>query len=330
MTRHRSLAHFSQAFAACLAIGAMQPEAAAQAGYPVKPVTIIVPLQAGTASDLVMRVVGEKLGEALGQRAVVENVPGAGGAVGAGRVAKAAPDGYLLGAFNNGVHTILPHMDTRLGFDPATDFAPITLLARFPSVLIVPADLPARSLQELFALARQSPGKLNYASVGSGSPQHLAMEMLLGAAGVQLAHVPYKGGAQATLAIAANEVHAFWIATSVALGQIRAGKVRALAVGEKNRTAALPDVPTVRESGLADFEYSPWLALYAPAATPAELVQRLRQEVTRILALPEVKDRLQAQGLEPQASNAAELNAMVRDESAGARDIIRRLGVKAQ
>ena len=246
MTRHRSLAHFSLAFAACLAIGAMQPEAAAQAGYPVKPVTIIVPLQAGTASDLVMRVVGEKLGEALGQRAVVENVPGAGGAVGAGRVAKAAPDGYLLGAFNNGVHTILPHMDTRLGFDPATDFAPITLLARFPSVLIVPADLPARSLQELFALARQSPGKLNYASVGCGSPQHLAMEMLLGAAGVQLAHVPYKGGAQATLAIAANEVQAFWIATSVALGQIRAGKVRALAVGEKNRTAALPDVPTVR------------------------------------------------------------------------------------
>ena len=142
--------------------------------------------------------------------------------------------------------------------------------------------------------------------------------------------MPYKGGAQATLAIAANEVQAFWIATSVALGQIRAGKVRALAVGEKNRTAALPDVPTVRESGPADFEYSPWLALYAPAATPAELVQRLRQEVTRILALPEVKVRVQAQGLEPQASNAAELNAMVRDESARARDIIRRLGVKAQ
>jgi tripartite-type tricarboxylate transporter receptor subunit TctC len=316
--------------AALLCCGAMAPDAAAQSRYPTKPVTVVVPLQAGTASDLVMRVVGEKLGAALGQPVLVENVPGAGGAVGAARVAKAAPDGQMLGAFNNGVLTILPQMDARLPFDPSTDFVPITLLAGFPSVLIVPPDLPARTLQELFALARQSPGKLNYASVGSGSPQHLAMEMLISAAGVQLTHVPYKGGAQATLAIAAGEVQAFWIATSVALAQIRAGKVRALAVGETQRTAALPDVPTVREAGIAGYEYSPWLALYAPAGTPPDVVERLRADVTRILALPDVQERLRSQGLEPRASTGAELAALAREESVRTGAVIKRIGLKSQ
>ncbi len=315
---------------AVLVTGALPRNAAAQPRYPVRPVTVVVPLQPATASDFLMRVVGEKLAAAFGQTVLVENLPGAGGALGAARVAKATADGYVLGAFNNGVHTILPHMDTRLAFNPFTDFVPITLLARFPSVLIVPPDLPARTLQELFALARQSPGKLNYASVGSGSPQHLAMETLLAAAGVQLTHVPYKGGAQATLAVASGEVQAFWIATSVALGQIRSGKVRALAVGETRRTAALPEVPTVRETGIPDYQYSPWLALYAPAGTPPPVVELLRAEVTRVLALADVQERLQSQGLDPRASSSAELAALAREESAKMGEVIRRLGLKNQ
>lgn len=319
---------FRALVAGVVALGVSTPDVAAQQRFPAKPVTIIVPLQAATASDLVIRVLAEKLVGQSGQPVVVENVPGAGGALGAARVAKAPPDGHTLGAFNNGVHTILPHMETRLAFDPATDFVPITLLARFPSVLIVPPDLPARTLQELIALARQSPGRLNYASVGNGSPQHLAMEMLLTATDAKLTHIPYKGGAQATLAVAAGEVHAFWIATSVALAQIRAGKVRALAVGETTRTTALPEVPTVREAGVADYEYSPWLALYAPSGTPVAIVDQLRAELTRVIALPEVQARLRAQGLDPRSSTADELAALVRDENVRTSEIIRRLGLK--
>jgi tripartite-type tricarboxylate transporter receptor subunit TctC len=308
----------------------MAASAASQTTYPTRVVTLIVPLQAGTASDLVGRVLAEKVGGKLGKQIVVENITGGGGGVGAQRVAKSEPDGYTLGAFNNGVHTILPHMSTRLQFEPTRDFAPITLLAGFPSVLIVNRDLPATSLKDLIALAKQSPGKLNYASVGVGSPQHIAMEQLKADAGIDMTHVPYRGGAQATQAISTGEVNAFWIATSVALPFIQAGAVRAIAVGERERTKTLPDVPTVAESGLPEYEYSPVLALFAPTGTPSDILSLLHREFTDALRQPDVIKRLQAAGLEPRTSSPAELQKWLQTESVRMAPVVKRVGASDQ
>ncbi len=310
-----------------LGILTLSSMAVSQEGFPSRNVFLVVPLQAGTASDLVARVLGDKLSVKLGRPVIVENIVGAGGGVGAQRVARSEPDGHVLGAFNNGIQTILPHMGgARLQFDPMSDLIPITLLARFPSVLIVNKDLPVKSLPDLVALAKQAPGKLNYASVGHGSPQHLAMEELKALTGMELTHVPYRGGAQATTAVVTGEANAFWIATSVALPFIQSGQVRAVAVGERARTKLLPEVPTTRELGL-DYEYSPWLALYAPARTPKPIVERLRKDVTEALRDPELKEKLSSQGLEAQESTEQELRAMVADESGRMAKLISQLGL---
>lgn len=291
-------------------------------------VSLVVPLQAGTASDLVARVLGDKISPALGQPVVIENIVGGGGALGAQRVARSEPDGHVLGAFNNGVQTILPHFSgARLQFDPEKDLLPISLVARFPSLLIVNKELPAQSLADLVRLAKGAPGKLTYASVGQGSPQHLAMEELKALTGMDLTHVPYRGGAQATTAVVAGEVNAFWIATSVALSFIQSQQVRAVATGERHRTKLLPDVPMVRESGIA-YEYSPWLALYAPARTPKAIVDRLATEVSLAVRDPAVRNSLGVQGLEAQSSTQAELRNLVAEESGRMATLIRKLGLQ--
>jgi tripartite-type tricarboxylate transporter receptor subunit TctC len=287
----------------------------------------MVPLQVATASDLVARVIAQNFGERTGKTMIVENVVGGGGGIGAQRVARARPDGYTLGAFNNGVHTILPATGMKLGFEPFDDFVPVTLLARFPSVLIVNTALPVNTLQDLIALAKKEPGKLSYASVGVGSPQHLAMEQLKADAGIDLLHIPYRGGAQATQAISTGEVNAFWIATSVALPFLQAKTVRALAVGERTRTKALPDVPTVDEAGVKGYEYSPTLALFAPKGTPPEVVAYLAREFTTSLSDPEVIKRLEAAGLEPQASSGAELQASLAAEARHMAPLVKKLGI---
>lgn len=299
---------------------------AAQPSFPSRQVTIVVPLQAGTASDLVVRVLAERLAAKLSQPFVVENVVGAGGQLGAQRVLKAKPDGYTLGAFNNAIHAILPFSNANLPFDPMKAFAAVTLLAKLPSVLIVGPESRAQTLLDFIALAKQSPRPLTYASVGVGSPQHLAMEQLKADANFELLHVPYRGGAQATLAIAANEVDAFWIATSVALQFIRERKVRALAVGGRTRTAILPEVPTVDEAGVAGFEYTPWLALFAPSDTPPAVVELLRREFAEELGRGDVTKRLAAQGLEAEASSGAALMAMIAVERTRTAALIKRIG----
>jgi tripartite-type tricarboxylate transporter receptor subunit TctC len=258
----------------------------------------------------VARVVADRVSRSFGQTIVIENVVGGGGGIGARRVATADRNGYVIGAFNNGVAAILPHMFTNLGFDPLKDVEPVTLLAGFPSVLIVNKDLPVKNLQDLIAYAKKEPGKLNYASVGVGSPQHLAMEQLAAEAGIKMTHVPYRGGAQATQAISVGEANVFWIALSVAKPFIEAGTVRAIAVGERKRVAALPNVQTVREGGLPDYEYSPWLGLYVTAGTPKPVVERLHKEFTAALSDPEVRDRIAKSGLEPRTSTGAELLAL--------------------
>ncbi|MCK9919376.1 tripartite tricarboxylate transporter substrate binding protein [Microbacteriaceae bacterium K1510] len=301
--------------------------ALAQSDYPSRPITIIVPLQAATASDLVARVLAQNFSARTGKSMVVENVTGGGGGIGAHRVARAPADGYTLGAFNNGVHTILPAMGTRLGFEPFEDFAPVTLLARFPSVLIVNPDLPVKSLADLIALAKKQPGKLTYASVGVGSPQHLAMEQLKADADIDLLHVPYRGGAQATQAISTNEVNAFWIATSVALPFIQSDKVRALAVGDLERTKTLPDVPTVDEAGVKGYAYAPTLALFAPKGTPPAVIDYLHREMLISLRDPDVIKRLEAAGLEAQSSTGAALQASLGTEAKVMAPLVKKLGI---
>jgi tripartite-type tricarboxylate transporter receptor subunit TctC len=295
--------------------------------YPARPINLVVAVQAGTAGDLVGRVLAESVGNKLGQRIVVENVVGAGGAIGAQRVARANPDGYTLGLFNNGVHAILPNMGTPLGFDPWTDLAPVTLLVETASVLIASPNLKANSLRELIAMAKAAPDKLNYASVAFGSPQHLAMEELKSQAGIEMMHVPYRGGAQATLAIAQSEVDVFWINVSVALPFIQSGKVRPLAVGSRERVSVLPDVPTVREQGLPDYEYTGLYTLFAPARTPDAVMATLSKAFAEGLADPKVVAILKQQGFTPHPSTAAEVTEMLRQENSRLAPIMKRIGM---
>ena len=323
LNRRHTLALCAAAF-----IGAVTP-AAAQSDFPNRPITLLVPLQAATASDLVARVIAQNYGARTGKSMVVENVTGGGGGVGAQRVARSQADGYMVGAFNNGVHTILPATGMKIGFEPFGDFVPVTLLARFPSVLIVNPGLPVTSLKELIALAKKEPGKLTYASVGVGSPQHLAMEQLMADAGISMLHVPYRGGAQATQAISTGEVNAFWIATSVALPFIQAKTVRALVVGTTQRTTTLPDVPTVDEAGIKGYEYTPTLALFAPKGTPPAVVDYLNREFTLSLKDPEVVKRLAAAGLEAQSSTGAALQASLAAEAKRMAPLVKKLGIGA-
>jgi tripartite-type tricarboxylate transporter receptor subunit TctC len=306
------------------------PPAGAQSPYPNRNVTIVVGLSAGSAVDLVVRVLAERIGPRLGQPIVIDNVIGSNGVLPGMRVAKAEPNGYTLGAYTNAVQTILPHMGQRLQFDPIKDFVPITMLGFLPSLLIVNSDLPARTLPELIALAKQSPGKLNYGSAGFGSWQHLAMEQLKGETGMELTHVPYRSAAQAVQATATADVNAFWTPISVAKPFMDAGKVRALAIGEEERSNELPDVPSVTESGLSGIGYSVWAAVYAPAGTPGPIVERLRKEFTEALAQPEMVQRIAGFGLVVRTASGDEFMRKVDKEGDLMAATIKRLGVSPQ
>lgn len=310
----------------CAFVSTAQIKAHAET-YPARPITLVVAVQAGTAGDLVGRVLAESVGAKLGQRIVVENIVGAGGAIGAQRVVRAEPNGYTLGLFNSGVHAILPNMGTPMGFDPWTDLAAVTLLVETNSVLIASPTLAAKSLRELIAMAKAAPNKLNYASVAFGSPQHLAMEQLKSDAGIEMTHVPYRGGAQATMAVAQSEVDVFWINTSVALPFIEAGKVRPLAVGSRQRVSVLPDVPTVREQGLPNYEYTGLYTLFAPARTPQPVMDTLSKAFAEGLADPKVAAILKQQGFTPHPSTGAEVTEMLRQDSARIAPIMKRIGM---
>jgi tripartite-type tricarboxylate transporter receptor subunit TctC len=308
------------------ALVAATAPSSAQWNYPNRPITLIVPLQAGTASDLVARILAQDVGERVGKSIVIENIIGGGGGIGAARVARSAPDGYTLGAFNSGIHTILPYTGMKLGFEPFDDLMPITVLARFPSVLIVNPGLPVNNVAELIALAKKEPGKLNYASVGVGSPQHVAMEQLKADAGIDMLHVPYRGGAAATQAIATGEVNVFWIAVSVAQPFIEAKTVRAIAVGDDVRIKILPDVPTVGET-IKGYDYMPIFALFVPKGTPPEIANFLHKEFTTSLKKPEVIKRLEAAGLEAHTSSPAELQAALDKEAKRLGPLVKKLGI---
>ncbi|MBI3370821.1 MAG: tripartite tricarboxylate transporter substrate binding protein [Betaproteobacteria bacterium] len=300
-------------------------------GYPEKPITIILPLQAGSASDVAVRIVAERMAQSMKQGLPIENVTGASGLIGTERLVKARADGYTLAALNNSILTILPNIQKdKVKFDPHTDFIPIGGLANIPTLLGVSGDSPIRSVKELIDLARAKPGSLNYASGGPGSPQHLATEMFMAMAGVQFAHIPYKGATQAAAGLAGGQVQVMFIAHSLALPFLGSGKVRPIAFAGGERSAAFPNLPTVAELGVPGYDYSSWIALFAPKGTPADIVTRLRREVQAATAIAEVRERMAKSGLELWAVTAERLPQVIRDDFARWEKVVRTANIKAE
>jgi len=266
--------------------------------YPTKPIQLIVPYIAGGATDVLAREIAHKLSESLGQPVVLENKPGASGVIGAEMVAKADPDGYTLLLGTQGTHAINVALFKKLSYDPVKDFAPVSLLGTMASVLVVNLSIPARSVNELIALAKSQPGKLTFASSGNGLAPHLAGELFKTMAGIDVLHVPYKGSVPAMTAVLNGEASYIFQILPTALPHIKAGKVRALAVTSAKRSSILPDLPTVAETGLPGYELVAWFGIMAPAGTPKEIITKLNAEIVKNMKLPDIKGRLLGQGIE--------------------------------
>lgn len=302
----------------------------ADAAWPTRPIRMVVPFPAGSSPDLIARIVTEKLAAVLGQPVVVENRPGAGGNIGTGLVAKAAPDGYTLLFTINGPLVTAPSLYRHLSYDPMKQLAPVTLVATSPNVLVVDARLPAHTLREFVALAKARPGVLNYGSVGNGSAAHLAMEQLKAAAGIDLQHVPYAGFPQITTAMVGGQVQAGFMVPAIAMPMVTAGKLRVLAVTSAGRTGVLPSVPTVAESGYPGFEAISWQAILAPAGTPAPIVDRLYRELVRIIGSDDVRERMRAQYFVPAGTAPASLRQTMVTEKARWDKVIRAANVQPE
>ena len=315
---------------AALALSLASLVAHAQPTYPEKPVRIIVGFPAGVAPDIAARVLAEKLAEAWGKPVVVENVTGAGGNIGAERVAKAAPDGYTLGMVGNGSLVFSTGMYDKLPFDPVKDFAPITQVFVAANALVVPADSPIKSLPELVALARAQPGKLTYAHAGAGTSQHLGAELFKLMAQVDIRPVAYRGTTALLPDLLAGRVSMSFANVANALALVREGKLRAFAVSSAKRSASAPDLPTMAESGYPGFEAVPWFGLMGPAATPAALVERLNRDTIKVLNTPEVRKRLNSFGMDLVLGTPAEFAAAIERELPAWTKLIRQAGIKAE
>jgi tripartite-type tricarboxylate transporter receptor subunit TctC len=306
--------------------------AAAQTGaqsYPTRPVRVIVPYAPGGATDLTARLVGAKVGEVFGQQVIVENRPGGAGMIGAEIVAKAAPDGYTLLIATPAEIAINPHLFAKMTYQPERDFAPVSLAASTPLILVVHPAVPAQSVKDLLALARSKPGRMTSASAGTGGVQHMALDLLKMTAKVDIVHVPYKGAGPAIPDLIGGHVDMFFSGMPPALPHVKSGKLRALAVTTAKRSAAAPEVPTMAESGVTGFDINNWFAFFVPAGTPADVVARLNTEINRALRLQDVKDRLSPQGAEAVGTSPEELARYARAESEKYAKLIRASGAKA-
>ena len=299
----------------------------AQMAYPNKPIRMVVPLAAGSAVDNAARIVMQKASVGLATGIAIENQAGASGVIGTDRVAKAAPDGYTLGGFNDSIMTMLPNLNAKLPWDIVRDFEPVSLVATVEWGLVVPADSPWQTAADVMAAARKAPGKINYGSGGNGSPQHIAMALFASQAGLQLTHVPYKGATQAAVGLAGREVDAEFQGIATVHALVKAGKLRLLAVSTPKRLPQFPEVPTVAESGLAGFEFNSWFAIMAPAGTPKAVVQRVHSEVVKALGDASVREQLFAQGLTPRGSSPEELASALRAQLARYEALIRQAGI---
>lgn len=318
---------------AAVAAGAgivMAPAAAlAQSDYPNRPIKLIVGFAPGGSTDIIGRIVAQKLGERLGQTIVVENRAGAGGTIGADATAKAPPDGYTLTLGTTSTHAIAAGAYSKLPYNPVTDFTPISLVAITPYLLVVNPQVPARTLSEFLALAKSQPGKMNYASAGNGTATHLAMEMLKDAAKVDLVHIPYKGNAPADVAILAGDVQAVFGSMPALLQNAKANKVRPLAVGTATRSPALPDVPTVAEQGYPGFEAALWLGIMGPANMPKPVADRLHKEIVAIVGTADFKASMDANGAEPISSKSPDdFREMLRGQVDKYGKITKAIGIK--
>ncbi len=304
--------------------------AQAQAPWPSKPIRYIVPFAPGGTTDILARVVGEKLGMALGQTIVIDNKPGQGGSAGAAELARAAPDGYTIGGGTISSHAINATLYDKLPYDPIKSFEPITLYATQPNVLLVHPSVAANNVAELIALLKAQPEKYAFGSAGIGTSQHISGELFKTMAGVRMQHVPYRGSGQmipellgGTLLIAVDNI-------ATALPHVRTGKLRALAVTTAQRSSAAPDIPTFAESGLAGYELSSWQAVFAPAGTPKAIIDRLYTEIARILKLPDVAKRLGDLGLDLSGMAPADLGALVRADVPRLGKVVRDSGARAE
>ena len=297
--------------------------------WPTRTVKIVVPFPAGGPTDVLTRVLAEKLGGQLGQPVVVENKPGAGGSIGADFVAKSPPDGYTLVMATTSTHSIGPYMG-KLAYDPVKDFTPIVWVGNATNILVVSPQVPANSVQELIALAKKEPGKLNYATSGIGTISHLTTELFASMAGVKLTHVPYKGTQQSIPDIMSGQVAILFDNIMTAQPNVKAGKVKALAISSPKRSALVPDIPTVAESGLPGFQSVVWFGLLGPAGTPKAVVDRMNAEMNKALQLPDIQARFTQMGFEPAGGSAADFSqAMQRDAEKWSK-VIRDAGVKPE
>lgn len=296
--------------------------------YPTKPIRVIVPQSAGGSTDLVARMVGQRVGDALNQNLVVDNRPGAGSLNGTDMVAKATPDGYTL-LVVAASFSINPSLHKKLPFDPIRDFAPITQMVALPHVLVVHPSVPVKSVKELIALAKAKPGQLNYGSSGIATSTHLAAELFRYMTGTDMVNVPYKGGAPGVVALLGGQVQLYFATISTALPHIQAGKLRALGVTSSRRSVAAPQFPTIAESGVPGYHHASWVGMLAPAKTPQPVVARLNAETVKVLHSQDVKTLLLRDGLEAVGDSPKEFAAIIKSEVAKWQKLVKAAGIKA-
>ena len=309
-------------------VAAQAPAPTAASGYPAKAIRMIVPFPPGGSADILARTIGQKMNEGLAQPVIIDNRPGAGTAIGAEATARSASDGYTIMIGTVSSHAINPSLNSKLGYDPVRDFAPVSLVASIPFALLVHPSVAATSVQELISLARAKPGTLNFASAGSGTSNHLAGELFKTMANVTMVHIPYKGSAPALTDLLAGQVNVMFDLVLTALPHLKSGAVRGLAVTSRERSAAAPNLPTVAESGVPGYEVSAWFGVFAPAGTPAGAVARLNAELARIMRLADVRERLASQGADAITSTPEQFAAYVRDEIAKWSRVVKSSGMR--
>ena len=297
--------------------------------WPSRSITMVTPLAVGSASDVALRIVAEPLSKSLGQSILIDNQTGASGAIGAEKVANASSDGSVFCGCNNAILGVLPHL-RKVPYNPLKSFKPVGMVAVLPTVLIVNADAPYKSVRELIDYARLNPGKIEYASGGVGSPQHIAMAMFESMAGVKLTHVPYKGASQAAVGVASGEIPVMFNAIGTVLPLIKSGKLRPIAIAGSQRTQVMPEVPTVSESGVAGYNYASWVGVVGPAGLSDEIVAKMSNELLKTLSSPDVIKRLNENGIDPFPLNASQMTSFIAADYQRMAKVIKEGGISGE
>jgi tripartite-type tricarboxylate transporter receptor subunit TctC len=295
--------------------------------WPTKPIKLIVPYPPGGGTDVIARIVQEPLAKELGQQVIIDNRGGAGGSIGSALAAQSPSDGYTV-LFTLSSHTINPAIYSKLPFDTEKDFSSVVTVASLPQILVANPNFPAKTVKEVIEMAKAKPGSISYASVGNGSPGHLAGAMMASDAGVDMTHIPYRGGGPAVTDVIAGQVPLLWVSIPAAAQFVKAGKLRALAVSTVKRSAVFPDVPTMVESGFKGFEVDSWYAMFVPAKTPQAIIDRINKAAVNVLAQPEVKEKLLGQGAEAVGDSPAQLSGVVKKEIAKWKQVVKSANIK--